>query len=82
MIQEQNSYAGITNKLLGKKSEESFVWLYDHMEKLFSQKKKIVLTGNPVRKNLLEGKDLKKEAIEFFQLGRIEKDHRNCRWKF
>ena len=71
LIQEQNSYAGITNKLLGKKVKKVCV-AYDHMENFFP-KEKIVLTGNPVRKNLLEGKDLKKEALEYFQLDTSKK---------
>jgi len=52
MIQEQNSYAGVTNKLLAQKASKIFV-AYDGMEKFF-QKDKIVLTGNPVRSNIGE----------------------------
>ncbi len=51
MIQEQNSYAGITNKLLGKKVDTICV-AFDGMEKFFS-KDKIVLTGNPIRQDIL-----------------------------
>lgn len=50
MIQEQNSYAGVTNKLLAQKATKIFV-AYEGMEKFF-QSDKIVLTGNPVRSNI------------------------------
>jgi UDP-N-acetylglucosamine--N-acetylmuramyl-(pentapeptide) pyrophosphoryl-undecaprenol N-acetylglucosamine transferase len=52
LLQEQNSYAGVTNKLLAAKAERICV-AYDGMERFFPQDK-IVLTGNPVRRNLLE----------------------------
>lgn len=62
LIQEQNSYPGITNKLLSKEADKICV-AYDGLEKFFP-KEKIVLTGNPIRKDLLhtdnkhiEGKD-------------------------
>lgn len=55
LIQEQNSYAGLTNKWLGRKVERICV-AYDGMEKFFSRNK-IALTGNPVRKNLLSMQD-------------------------
>jgi UDP-N-acetylglucosamine--N-acetylmuramyl-(pentapeptide) pyrophosphoryl-undecaprenol N-acetylglucosamine transferase len=51
LIQEQNSYAGITNKLLAKKAKTICV-AYEKMERYFP-KEKIVLTGNPVRETLL-----------------------------
>jgi UDP-N-acetylglucosamine--N-acetylmuramyl-(pentapeptide) pyrophosphoryl-undecaprenol N-acetylglucosamine transferase len=66
VIQEQNSYAGITNRLLAKKVNIICV-AYDKMEKYFPAAK-IVHTGNPVRKNLVEAKDRKKEALQFFGL--------------
>jgi UDP-N-acetylglucosamine--N-acetylmuramyl-(pentapeptide) pyrophosphoryl-undecaprenol N-acetylglucosamine transferase len=66
LIQEQNSYAGITNKLLGKKASTICV-AYDKMERYFP-KEKIVFTGNPVRENLLTRVDNKTEASEFFGL--------------
>lgn len=66
LIQEQNSYAGITNKLLAKKAETVCV-AYDNMERYFP-KEKIVLTGNPVRENLLTKVDNSREAIEVFGL--------------
>ncbi len=66
LIQEQNSYAGITNKLLGKKAQTICV-AYDNMERYFPSEK-IVLTGNPVRENLLKQLDNKQEAINYFGL--------------
>ena len=52
LLQEQNSYAGVTNKLLAAKADCICV-AYEGMERFFPQEK-IVLTGNPVRRNLLE----------------------------
>ena len=52
LLQEQNSYAGVTNKLLAAKADRICV-AYEGMERFFPQDK-IVLTGNPVRRNLLE----------------------------
>ncbi|SOE21160.1 UDP-N-acetylglucosamine-N-acetylmuramylpentapeptide N-acetylglucosamine transferase [Spirosomataceae bacterium TFI 002] len=52
LIQEQNSYAGITNKWLSKKAKKICV-AYPEMEKFFS-KEKIAFTGNPVRKDLID----------------------------
>lgn len=52
LLQEQNSYAGVTNKLLAAKADCICV-AYDGMERFFP-KDKIVMTGNPVRRNLLE----------------------------
>ncbi len=71
LIQEQNSYAGITNKLLSKKAKTICV-AYDKMQRFFPEKK-IVLTGNPVRENLLEGLQNKNEALEYFALNENEK---------
>ena len=51
LIQEQNSYAGVTNKLLAKKACKICV-AYEGMERFFD-KEKIILTGNPVRQGLL-----------------------------
>lgn len=65
LIQEQNSYAGITNKLLSKKANTICV-AYDKMDRYFP-KDKIVMTGNPVRENLTKEID-KKEALGFFNL--------------
>lgn len=66
LIQEQNSYAGVTNKLLAKKASKICV-AYDGMEKLFPADK-IVITGNPVRKDLEEATEKKEEALAFFGL--------------
>jgi UDP-N-acetylglucosamine--N-acetylmuramyl-(pentapeptide) pyrophosphoryl-undecaprenol N-acetylglucosamine transferase len=66
LIQEQNSYAGITNKLLSRKVDKVCV-AYDKMERYFPAKK-IVFTGNPVRENLTGNQNGKKEAFDFFGL--------------
>lgn len=66
LIQEQNSYAGITNKLLAKKAKKICV-AYEGMERFFPQAK-ILLTGNPVRKDLLEIASKKQEAMDHFKL--------------
>jgi len=66
LIQEQNSYAGITNKLLAKKASVICV-AYDGMEKYFPPGK-IIKTGNPVRQNFDNIGDLKNEALTFFRL--------------
>jgi UDP-N-acetylglucosamine--N-acetylmuramyl-(pentapeptide) pyrophosphoryl-undecaprenol N-acetylglucosamine transferase len=66
IIQEQNSYAGITNKLLSRKAEKIFV-AYPGMEKYFPSQK-IVLAGNPVRKGLEDIKKLKEGAYTYFGL--------------
>ena len=52
LIQEQNSYAGVTNKLLARSAKKICV-AYEGMERFFD-KKKIVMTGNPVRQDLLK----------------------------
>jgi len=66
VIQEQNSYPGITNKLLSKKANSICV-AYDHLERFFPADK-MILTGNPVRQDLLDIQDKRKEAIEYFNL--------------
>lgn len=66
LIQEQNSYAGITNKLLAKKASTICV-AYDGMEKYFPAEK-IIKTGNPVRQNFDDIDILKNEALSFFKL--------------
>ncbi|MDO4949689.1 MAG: undecaprenyldiphospho-muramoylpentapeptide beta-N-acetylglucosaminyltransferase [Bacteroidales bacterium] len=66
LIQEQNSYAGVTNRLLAKKAEKICV-AYEGMERFFD-KDKIMLTGNPVRQNLSDGSVSREEAIRRFQL--------------
>jgi len=66
LIQEQNSYAGITNKILGKKASKICV-AYENMERFFP-KEKIVLTGNPIRNNLLNKDITREEALKHFGL--------------
>ncbi len=66
VLQEQNSFAGITNKLLKDKVAKICV-AYDGMEEFFP-KEKIVKTGNPVRGDLVEIQKNKNEALEFFGL--------------
>jgi UDP-N-acetylglucosamine--N-acetylmuramyl-(pentapeptide) pyrophosphoryl-undecaprenol N-acetylglucosamine transferase len=66
VIQEQNSSAGITNKLISKKASAICV-AYDGMEKYFPSEK-IIKTGNPVRQNFDNINDLKNEALAFFNL--------------
>ena len=71
LIQEQNSYAGVTNKLLAAKAEKICV-AYPGMEKFFD-KNKIIMTGNPVRQGLLDNKLTKEEAIKSFGLNPSKK---------
>lgn len=66
LIQEQNSYPGITNRLLAKKVDKICV-AYDGLERFFP-KEKIKLTGNPVRKDLISFKNSKVEAKDTFKL--------------
>jgi UDP-N-acetylglucosamine--N-acetylmuramyl-(pentapeptide) pyrophosphoryl-undecaprenol N-acetylglucosamine transferase len=66
LIQEQNSYAGVTNKLLAKRASAICV-AYDGMEKYFPSGK-IIKTGNPVRQNFDNLKSLHNEALSFFNL--------------
>lgn len=66
VLQEQNSFAGITNKLLANKAKKICV-AYDGMERFFP-KEKIVKTGNPVRMDLVDQKSSKEEALKFFRL--------------
>lgn len=65
VIQEQNSYAGVTNKLLAAKAQKICV-AYENMERFFP-KNKIVITGNPVRQDLT-GNSNRDEAVRFFGL--------------
>lgn len=66
LIQEQNSHAGITNKWLSNKVKRICV-AYDGMERFFPSEK-LVLTGNPVRQDLLDISSKKVEARAFFKL--------------
>ena len=71
VIQEQNSYPGITNKLLSKKAKSICV-AYENLERFFP-KYKIAITGNPVRQDLLDIQDKREEAISHFKLDRNKK---------
>ena len=64
VLQEQNSYAGVTNKILGKKASKICV-AYDKMDRFFPSEK-IVYTGNPVRSGLLVNSDKREEAVKYF----------------
>lgn len=66
VIQEQNSYPGITNKLLAKRVKKICVG-YDRMERFFP-KEKIILTGNPVREEMVEIGGKRQQAAAFFSL--------------
>lgn len=66
LIQEQNSYAGVTNKLLAKQAAKICV-AYDGMERFFPAGK-IILTGNPVRQNLLDSPVTREQAAAHFGL--------------
>ena len=66
LLQEQNSYAGVTNKLLAKQAKKICV-AYGGMERFFD-KDKIILTGNPVRQGLLNPTTTREEAIASFGL--------------
>ncbi|WP_298366343.1 undecaprenyldiphospho-muramoylpentapeptide beta-N-acetylglucosaminyltransferase [uncultured Lutibacter sp.] len=71
LIQEQNSYPGITNKLLSKKANKICV-AYEGLERFFPSDK-IIKTGNPVRQDLLKVDNLRDEAISFFGLNSAKK---------
>lgn len=71
VIQEQNSYPGITNKLLSKKANAICV-AYDNLERFFP-KNKIVFTGNPVRQDLLDVVSKRLEGISYFELDSTKK---------
>lgn len=70
VVQEQNSFPGITNKLLSKKASTICV-AYENLERFFPANK-IVLTGNPVRQDILDISNKRTEAIEYFNL-KVEK---------
>lgn len=71
VVQEQNSYPGITNKMLAAKAKVICV-AYENLERFFP-KNKIVLTGNPVRQDLLTVGEKKSEAISYFKLDETKK---------
>mgnify|MGYP003514088389 FL=1 len=66
ILQEQNSYAGVTNKLLSKQAQKICV-AYEGMERFFD-KEKIMLTGNPVRQGLINHSISREDAIRSFRL--------------
>ncbi len=71
LIQEQNSYAGLTNKLLANRVDKICV-AHGGMEKYFP-KDKLVVTGNPVRKTIVLPESRKHEAYNFFHLDKSKK---------
>ena len=71
LLQEQNSYAGVTNKLLAKQAACICV-AYEGMERFFP-KEKIKLTGNPVRQSLMEASITHDEAVRTFNLAPTKK---------
>lgn len=66
LIQEQNSYAGVTNKLLAKQAKKICV-AYEGMDRFFPQEK-IILTGNPVRQTLVTEQVSREDAAKHFGL--------------
>jgi UDP-N-acetylglucosamine--N-acetylmuramyl-(pentapeptide) pyrophosphoryl-undecaprenol N-acetylglucosamine transferase len=71
LIQEQNSFPGITNKLLAKRVKTICIG-NEEVEKFFP-KDKVVLTGNPVRKDIIDIDNKKGKAIDFFKLASDKK---------
>ena len=72
LIQEQNGFAGLTNRIVGKKADSICV-AYDGMERFFPADR-IVMTGNPIRKEILPADEqMKKEAFEFYGLNPAKK---------
>lgn len=66
LIQEQNSYPGITNKILAKRVDRICV-AYDNMNRFFPENK-MILTGNPVREEVVKLEGKRERALEFFGL--------------
>ncbi len=71
ILQEQNSYAGVTNKLLAQKAAKICV-AYDGLDKFFPSEK-LIVTGNPVRADILDVKSKYTEGINYFGLNRNKK---------
>ena len=71
VIQEQNSFPGITNKWLSKEASKICV-AYENLEQFFP-KNKIVLTGNPVRQDLMGVSEKRDKGLEFFKLDKTKK---------
>ncbi|MDR2835530.1 MAG: undecaprenyldiphospho-muramoylpentapeptide beta-N-acetylglucosaminyltransferase [Bacteroidales bacterium] len=70
LIQEQNSYSGKSNNKLAKKASKICV-AYNNMDKFFP-KDKIVITGNPIRKDIFDFNLKKEEALSFFKLSSLK----------
>ncbi|MBI4647555.1 MAG: undecaprenyldiphospho-muramoylpentapeptide beta-N-acetylglucosaminyltransferase [Bacteroidia bacterium] len=71
LIQEQNSYPGVTNKLLASRARKICV-AYDGMERFF-EKEKIILTGNPIRQDLENIENKKNDGLKYFSLSENKK---------
>ena len=71
VLQEQNSYAGVTNKLLAQKAEKICV-AYEGLDKFFPAEK-LILTGNPVRADILDVKQKYTEGVAYFGLDKNKK---------
>jgi UDP-N-acetylglucosamine--N-acetylmuramyl-(pentapeptide) pyrophosphoryl-undecaprenol N-acetylglucosamine transferase len=71
LIQEQNSYAGITNKWLGKKAKKICV-AFDGMEQFFPSDR-IIKTGNPIRKESVDIEGKQRQALELYKLSAFKK---------
>ena len=71
LIQEQNSFPGITNKLLSKRAAKICV-AYENLERFFP-KNKTILTGNPVRQDLIDVAGNRTEALQYFKLDPAKK---------
>lgn len=71
LLQEQNSYAGITNKFLGKKAQKVCV-AFDGMDRFFKADK-LIITGNPVRENAVAVDGKREEALKYFDLDGTKK---------
>ena len=72
VIQEQNSFPGITNKLLSKKANTICV-AYENLERFFP-KEKMILTGNPVRQDVLDIDSKRSEDLSYFNLDTNKKN--------
>ena len=71
LLQEQNSYAGVTNKMLAKYATKICV-AYEGMERFFP-KEKIILTGNPTRQDIVISNENRRQGYKFFQLDPTKK---------
>ncbi len=71
ILQEQNSYAGVTNKLLAQKAKKICV-AYEGLEKFFPSQK-LIVTGNPVRADILDIKSKYTEGVNYFGLDKNKK---------